>query len=83
MSEHLDFQFTTRFLKFTIFYPILGPLIFANFIPHFPKMLPTKCGSNQFSSFGEKSFKGRFTDGHGWRTGHDHYSSLEPSAQVN
>jgi len=28
------------------------PLIFANFNPYSPKMLPTKFGSNQFSGFG-------------------------------
>jgi len=31
-----------------------NPLIFANFNPHSPKILPTKFSSNQFSGFGEE-----------------------------
>jgi len=31
-----------------------SPLMFANLNPHFPKILPTKFGSNQFRGFGEE-----------------------------
>jgi len=47
-----------KITKFDPFLPLIGPqyvpALFANLNPHFPKMLPTKFGSNQFSGFGEE-----------------------------
>jgi len=41
---------------FTPYWALIGasPFIFANLNPHFPKTLPSKFGSNQFSGFGEE-----------------------------
>jgi len=57
-----------------------SPIIFANLNSHSPKILPTKFGSNQFSVWRRSHLKEKFTEGR--LTGHDHYSSLGPSAQV-
>jgi len=64
LSEYLDCQFMKKdffkFTKFDHFLPLMGhpkgasPLIFANFNPHSPKMLPTKFVRNQFNGFGEE-----------------------------
>jgi len=64
ISEYLGCQFTRRrFFKIYQILPIFAPywapigaspLIFANWNPHSPKILPTKFGSNQFNGFGEE-----------------------------
>jgi len=63
ISEYLDCQFMRR--TFSKIHQILhfvglygasigaSPLIYADFNPHSPNMLPTNFGSNQFAGFGQ------------------------------
>jgi len=60
-----------------------SPLSYANLNPHSQKMLPTKFGWKSVQWFWRRSYlKEKFTPDDRRRTGSDHYSSLEPSAQV-
>jgi len=79
--EEIFFKFT----KFYPFCPLLGPsmcqpLNFRKLESPFPKDTSYQIWFKSVQWFWRSRLKEKFTDGR--RTGHAHYSSLEPSAQV-
>jgi len=54
--EKKIFENSPNFTRFDRYWaPIdASPLVFTNLNPHSPKILPTKFGIDQFSSFGEE-----------------------------